>query len=155
MTLTTHRLRFSSTTPLRLPRLIFLLTMRHLLISLASFVATPFATKTSSGGTARNLKYFNLETSKWHTLPDFLKSVRDFGPSEITSTQKVSICGAVTTARRFTEPLFKGELEHRRPKSYYPLIHKGKHISQIATRQARERKLKKIRERVVKCLSFP
>ncbi|KAI0071014.1 hypothetical protein K474DRAFT_1712834 [Panus rudis PR-1116 ss-1] len=84
----------------------------------------------SNDGTVRKLKYFNLETSKWHDLPDFVKAIREFGTTDNTSTEK-------------------GELEHRRPKSFWPLIHKGKHVAQIAKRQARQRKLNRIRDRLI------
>ncbi|TFK38281.1 hypothetical protein BDQ12DRAFT_698836 [Crucibulum laeve] len=77
----------------------------------------------------QNIRKFNLKTYKLHSLGDYVKFIRMFGTADGTSTQT-------------------GELEHRRGKSFFVRVHKGKSYFKrgISKQERREHILKNMRE---------
>ncbi|THH23278.1 hypothetical protein EUX98_g7896 [Antrodiella citrinella] len=75
-------------------------------------------------------KELNLCTYKWHSLPDYAATIRQFGPSDGFTTQQ-------------------GECEHRRVKKFYPRISKKQTAYEIAMQAARERKVQRIHKHVL------
>ena len=70
---------------------------------------------------------FGLSNCKTHALPDYVKTIREFGTMDGYSTQNMS---SLFKVKFWVEVnwLFcaQGELEHCRCKWFYPQVHKGK-----------------------------
>ncbi|KAF7431003.1 hypothetical protein PC9H_006718 [Pleurotus ostreatus] len=66
------------------------------------------------------LKRFNLLTYKFHSMGDYVRTIRRFGTTDSYSTQP-------------------GELQHKRPKVFYVRTSKNKALRQMTKHEARER----------------
>jgi hypothetical protein len=87
-------------------------------------------------------KNFNLQTYKYHSLGDYVKTIRQFGTTDSYSTTTVSI---VRFHIFVGSQSSQGELEHRRPKAWHLRTDRKafvKQMTQIERRQARIRRIK-------------
>jgi hypothetical protein len=79
---------------------------------------------------------FNLKTYKYHTLGDYVTSIRLHGPLDGYSSQLVSY--PVLSAGIQYLITDQGELEHCRSKRFYPIVRKGRHAVGIGKAVGRE-----------------
>ncbi|KDR80175.1 hypothetical protein GALMADRAFT_62788 [Galerina marginata CBS 339.88] len=89
--------------------------------------ATPPESNTSKPKKRSKRRNLNIATYKVHSLGGYVRSIREHGTTDNTSSQT-------------------GELEHRRVKRFYPRVHKGKHVAGIATQVHHERLLHNLNE---------
>ncbi|KAG2008934.1 hypothetical protein CC2G_014312 [Coprinopsis cinerea AmutBmut pab1-1] len=96
-----------------------------------------FQTETSNGPIAqarkgkKNLKTFNLNTVKFHSLADYPGMIRLFGPCDAYSTEL-------------------GELLHRSPKAWYRRTNKRRVMKQLTRMERRRARMKQLRSRLAK-----
>ena len=83
----------------------------------------------SAATTARREKKFNMNTYKFHSLGDYVASIRLFGTTDSYTSQLV--CSKIDEAYHTDMLTQKGELEHRRVKRFYPTVRKGAHTKGI------------------------
>ena len=78
------------------------------------------------------LQAFSLSNYKTHALPDYMKTIQEFGTTDGYSTQNMSSLFKVKFQVEVNW-LFhaQGELEHCHCKCFYPQVHKGKFASGI------------------------
>ncbi|KAJ7364427.1 hypothetical protein DFH08DRAFT_731010 [Mycena albidolilacea] len=87
-------------------------------------------------GGASNQKTFNLFTYKWHSLGDYVRTIRFFGTTDSYSTQT-------------------GELEHRRVKRFYARTNKNNAVRQMTRLERREQALLRLVRRKAAAFIIP
>jgi len=90
------------------------------------------------------LKFFNLNTVKFHSLGHYAETIRRFGTTDSYSTQIVCLFVTLTGCKA-NEKVHQGELEHRRVKKFFSRTNKKQYQRQIAKHEQRERRLHQMR----------
>ena len=90
---------------------------------------------------------FNLNTYKFHSLGDYVTTIREYGTTDSYSTEPV--CDTFSPLS-FCSPIpyyLQGELEHRSPKSRYRRTSRKGFVKQLTEIERREARLRSIRAR--------
>ncbi|KAG2012178.1 ubiquitin and ribosomal protein S27a [Coprinopsis cinerea AmutBmut pab1-1] len=85
------------------------------------------STKANLKATGRRPKKLNLSTFKYHSMADYVKMIRQFGPCDLYSSEY-------------------GELHHRFPKSWYRRTNRQQVVKQISRIERRRARLRKLRQ---------
>jgi hypothetical protein len=101
----------------------------------------------SEQNSGRQFKTINLQTYKFHSLGDYVSTIKKFGTTDSYTTAIVSSPSPI--APSYTQNS-QGELEHRRVKSRYKRTNKKEFVRQLTRIERRQARIKLIRQRVQK-----